>query len=463
MTKYAWQAALVLMILPLCRAATPLPVTTFLGLIAAVSVLWWWSPGMARWSDGLFWGGAAIVFLASRLGWLLAVPTLPESDFAYYFEYGCQLARGYPIPDTSLAYFHNWWAFPVFLALLFRFLGCSLAAVKAVCLVLSAATIPPLYLVAERCGGKTAARWAVWFFILWPAQWMFTGVIASEDLALPLALTGFWFGLRLLDGHGKPQWNAAWSGVLLTLGMIVRPGVGAMFAALCLVLLFRLRPWRTCAAAFAVLAAGYLLVDSGYGWLYQRLSGGKISPTREYSAAVNLLYGWNYDNGGCWNPEDLDLASSWPKDGAMRLAWAMTRERIRAHGFRQTVALLQTKNHALWGEPQYAFSSATAKLEGPPKPAWTAGPAMRQAPVIYQLFILAACVAGAVRLRRGPPSYAAITLPLIIILGTLLHLVVVVSSRYSYAFMPVLFVFAAVGCTKQARVSPPGSGPSAAR
>jgi hypothetical protein len=433
------------MLLPLCWAATPVHVTTVVGLIAAVWGLGRLSLYIARMGDGLFFAGTAVAFVASRLGWLMAVRTLPVSDFEYYFQYGCHLARGLPIPNTPLAYYYNWWAYPLFLALVFRFLGCGLAVAKAVSLVLGAAAIPPLYLVAERCGGKAAARCSILFFVLWPVQLMFTSVTASEHLVLPLALTGFWFGIRLLDGQGKALWNAALSGLLMTLAMIVRPSVFVFFASLCLILLFRLRPWKTCVAVFAVFAAGFVLVDSGYARLFERFTGGAISPTRGHSASANLLFGWNYNYGGEWNPEDALIADSWPKDGAMRYAWAATRERIRSHGFRQTVELLKTKDHELWGEPKHAFSSATAKLEGPPKPAWLAGPAMESAPGLYQLFIVAACVAAAVRLRRGPPSPGAMTLPGIIIFGTLLHLVLVVSSRYSYAFMPALFVFAAMG------------------
>lgn len=431
------------MILPPCMAATPIQLSTLAGLIAAVLALWWLSPFLARVGGRLFFAAVAAVFLASRLGWLLAVRTLPVT---YYFHYGCEIARGLPIPDTSLGHYHNWWAYTLFLGLVFRLFWCSVAVGQAVTVVLGAATIPPLYLVAERCAGKTAARWTVVFFVLWPAQLMFTSAMSGEHLALPLAFTGFYFGLRLLDGRGRPLWNAMLSGLALTLAMIVRPDVLAFAAPLGLILLFRLRPWKRCAPALAVLAATYLAVDSGYAWLFQRLTGGKFTPGREYSASVNLLYGWNYNYAGGWSPEDFQMAESWPRHGgSMKIAWAAVRERVRSHGFRQTVELLRAKDRELWGEPRYAFSTAMAKLEKPPHPVWLASPAVETVSRLYQLLILTACLAAAVKRWRGPPSAAAMTLPGIIIFGTLLHLVLVVSSRYSHPFMPVLFVFAAVG------------------
>ena len=405
------------------------------------------SPALERLGNAPFWTGALGVFAFSRLAWLAAVPTVQVSDFHYYYQAACSIANGHGINDPSLALYPNWWGYPLVLSLFLRIFGCSEAVGKILNLFLGAATIPALYLLATRFGGKRVGRCAVLLFLIWPVQLMFTSVTATEHLALLLAVIGFMFGARLLDRDGNPLRNAALCGVFLTLGSIVRPAIMTITAAVVLILLFRIRPWKAVLAALAVFAVSTLVLTIAYGWIFTALSHG-IKPAPGFSTAANLLYGSNYQEHGMWNAGDFATINGWPKEQALHNALEISRRRFQSYSSGQILSLLWTKNREFWALPYYGFLFSTRELAGPPKLSWLTDPRVGDLQYYFQLFLVAACTLGIVRFLRGRPLPVVETAAGATLLGTALHLVFVVSSRYAYPFTALLLVFAAAGLAK---------------
>ena len=456
MKHSAWKIELLSVILVLCLAeagfvsllsVTVTRVFVLLLLVALAFGVWLLSPALERLGNTPFWAGALGLFAISRLAWLAAVPTVQVSDFHYYYQAACTIANGHGINDPSLALYPNWWGYPLVLSLFLRIFGCSEVVGKMLNLFLGAATIPALYLLAIRFGGKRVGRCAVLLFLIWPVQLMFTSVTATEHLALLLAVAGFMFGARLFDGDGNPLRNAALCGVFLTLGSIVRPAVMTITAAVVLVLLFRFRPRKTVLAATAVLAVSTLVLTTAYSWIFTALSHG-TKPAPGFSTAANLLYGSNYQEHGMWNAGDAATINGWPKEQALHNALEISRRRFQSYSSGQILSLLWTKNREFWALPYYGFLFSTRELAVSPKFSWLTDPWVGDLSYYYQLFLVAACTLGMLRFLRGKPRPVVEAAAGAILLGTALHLVFVVSSRYAYPFTALLLVFAAAGLAK---------------
>jgi len=424
-------------------AITPLRMWVIVAIIALVFLARLVSPYLERMGNVLFFTGALVVFSASRLAWLLKVPTLPISDFYYYFLTACDVAAGRGLPIDVVLY-QNGFGYQLLLGHIFRFLGCSLSVGKGLNLILGLVTIPILYVLAARFGGKTVGRWAVLLFVFWPVQLMYTSVLATEHLGLPLALLGFWLGVRLLDGEGNPWVNAVLCGLFLTLGALVRPAILIFLGAIGLVLLFQNKPIKVRLALAAVLAGAFLLVNQTYQLGFKLFNDG-LTPTPSFSMAASLLYGMNYEANGQWSIEDANLLSSWQKDEVLAQSLQTTWQRVKTHTARQFVSLINSKNFEFWGSPYYGLLWSTSKLDTILENNWLKLYPLDSSQYLYQLLIASGTIVAAIRLlfTRGSARIAALLVVLTAV--TAMHLILVVSSRYSYSFTPVLFVLASIG------------------
>ena len=429
-------------------AVTPFRVVGILGLIGVALVLPRFFAFLGNLRNGVFWVAVLGLFAISRLSWLIVVPTVQVSDFRYYFEMACHVAQGHGIIDGNLGLYPNWWGYPLVLGLVFWIFGCSVTVGKVFSFFLVAATIPPLYLTANRFGGRPAGRWAVLLFVVWPAQLMFTSVLATEHLALPIAMTGFLFWIKfLLDGDDHRLRNAIVCGIFLGWGGAIRPAVTMMLLAFGVVFLLRIRPWRTVIRGGFALALTYLAVTWAYGLVFQHFNHGE-KPTPSFSIAANLLYGSNYQALGAWSMEYLNTINSWTKENALRNSLQITRQRYASYSLDQILFLYWKKNTEFWAQPYYGYLFSTRELAGLPKLAWFTDSLVAESAYAFQIFLVIGCALAAFRFMRGNPFPSLEVAAAVIIFGTAMHLVFVVASRYSYIYTAVLLVFVAASFAK---------------
>ncbi|GEO42863.1 hypothetical protein SAE02_70110 [Skermanella aerolata] len=134
---------------------------------------------------------AAVLFLAPRIGWMLAVDAAPMSDQLWYFEraVGMLNGEGYAVQGQPTAFWPV--GYPAFLAGLFAVFGPSLEAAKIANLVLSGIAMVFVYRIARRAtGSETAARAALLLAVLYPTQIFYTELLYSELLFTALLLAG---------------------------------------------------------------------------------------------------------------------------------------------------------------------------------------------------------------------------------------------------------------------------------
>ena len=156
------------------------------------------SQGSAR-----FFLMVAALFLAPRIGWMLAVDAAPMSDQLWYFERAVGLlnGEGYAVQGQPTAFWPV--GYPAFLAGLFAVFGPDIEVAKAANLVLSAVAMAFVYRISRRAtGSETAARAALVLAVLYPTLIFYTELLYSELLFMALLLAGIDLLLGAAESSG---------------------------------------------------------------------------------------------------------------------------------------------------------------------------------------------------------------------------------------------------------------------
>jgi hypothetical protein len=192
-----------------------------LAITIALFLLGRLSPHLERIGEIPFWSTLLMVYFVSRLLWLINIPTLPTSDFYYYYKVACEVALGKGLVDPVTLY-QNGWGYQLFLGGFFHIFGCDVTVGKVINVVLNLLTLPLFYLLASRFGGRLVGRWAVILFTLWPVNILFSSVLATEHLALPL------FSWVLVRRRVAGSVRNPWLSTVICgfrAGIIVRPAI----------------------------------------------------------------------------------------------------------------------------------------------------------------------------------------------------------------------------------------------
>lgn len=352
------------------------------------------------------------LFFLSRLLWILLVPTEPASDFATYYRFGGIFSSFSPLSFAVESQSTNMtmqpWGYPFVLAVAFAIAGQSVLIAKLLNVVVGVATLILLWRLAHKLAGKTIAFVTSLLFLCWPAQLMFTSVLASEHLALLMILAGF---LSLLSR---------------------RLGLAGIFIALAAT--FRL----PCAVALPTMALGAqpirrLFYSAGFFFLAFALYIGLMYAIYREApisrGGFNLMLGANYEAGGRWNTEDSAMYATFtsPDRDARAVAW----ERIKSSPPRYFVLMLE-KILTLWSTEDFAANWSSVS-----------NPTVRTVSNIYYYILLATALMGLVvakEIRRK-------LLPLATYAGlvSILHSIAVTDPRYHYVAMPAVLLASAWG------------------
>lgn len=389
----------------------------------------------------IFLGGLLGLFLASRLIWVLAVPTPLVSDFLNYDI----IARSYAFADPparQLDWFRDTYSqgYPLLLAGLYRLAGHNIEAARLMNLFLGAGALLVFYSLSRRFGER-AARMAALLFALWPAQLSLSSVLASEHLALLLFLAALACLFSLVE-ENRGLGTAAAAGGLLALAYLTRsPLVLALPAAI--LLIWSREPLRTALNKTAGMVGGLLavliLVFGG-----MKLAFGVNPASQGYST---LLSGTNYASRGGWNPEDgLAYLDHPTKEEADQYALNTALRRIRSSPIR-FAKLMVLKLPRTWHDGTYGVYWSTLGLENVSiqEKLLLSRKAFLGASQAYQLFILAVALIGALQAVISGRGRPALRLGMLIFLAVaILHSIFETQPRYSYWVMPLLILQAGI-------------------
>ena len=212
--------------------------------------------------------GAALVALATglRLAWVLAVPTVPVSDFAMYRESANYLSE-FGHLDPGFIYM------PGFVALLawIQNLGGDLLAQKIPGVVFGGLGAGALYVITLRVVSRPAAIVATLAYAAWPAGVAMTSVVGTDTPAAVLLAAAL--AVLVALGPARPWRAALLFGVVMGLAAWVR-AVALPLTALSLgYWLARRTRWPAALALTGAAVAATLLVLSPWALRQTRASG----------------------------------------------------------------------------------------------------------------------------------------------------------------------------------------------
>jgi 4-amino-4-deoxy-L-arabinose transferase-like glycosyltransferase len=127
--------------------------------------------------------------LLIRIAWVIIDPAQPVSDFAWYDQVARDLATGvgYAISGGKPTAYRPP-AYPLFLAGIYHLINDSLLAGRLGNAFLGAATVLMTYYLARRNFSHREAVWGAALVAFTPSLILYSGLHASENLAIPLIL-----------------------------------------------------------------------------------------------------------------------------------------------------------------------------------------------------------------------------------------------------------------------------------
>jgi 4-amino-4-deoxy-L-arabinose transferase-like glycosyltransferase len=163
-----------------------------------------------------------VVALAVRTLWVLGVHAKPVSDYLFYYQAAVSLAHrhGYQILGHPTGFFPP--GYPAFLAPFLAFTHDSITFARGSGILLGGLSAGLAFALGDRLGGRNAGLIAGLIFALAPDYVVYGGLLASENLMIPILL-----GACLYLGSFRPA-RVNWErglilGVLLGAGVLVKP------------------------------------------------------------------------------------------------------------------------------------------------------------------------------------------------------------------------------------------------
>jgi hypothetical protein len=391
---------------------------------------------------------ALTVGIAARAAWLELARTYPDNDFSTFYDFASVLASGGGLEAAFRKPYTHAPGYPAMLALLFRIVGVSALAGKVANIALWLALVAVVLWLARACFDAPTAAWALILLALWPTQIMYTSLLATEHLHLPLV----WLALGLVlkavrtQGEGRPVRLALWAGLVLGLSSLVRPSSIVALTAAAVFFLLRMNGWSLRVRAVAGIALASLLVTKAY-----ELARPALDDRRFISgAACVLLMGTNFDaRGGC-NLEDTALLDDFyarePPQKATRAIVHFALARLWQNPGR-IPRLLWDKMKVMWSDGAFGATWSLSALE-PGGAAEVLRRNERQFHWLAQLFYVVLLGAAVLGLRSAGRSDFALLGSLVALAAAGLHFLVEAQARYHYSWDVALLLFGAHGLAR---------------
>ena len=317
-----------------------------------------------------------IIALVPRLIWIYLVQTQPFSDFLHIYNYGINASQGdFKGFVDFYAVFPFKIGFGLILAGLYSVFGTSLMVVKLFNVALSVILVLLLYTGGKMLYSEKAGRIAALLIALWPAQIMYTSVIASEHLFMVLFTAAVLSIFKFIKKYTYKNYEIH-NGNLMLIGLglltacaqLVRPMAMLMLPVFAVFVLIYKR-YRANALtsvglgvkSIALVIICYFTVINLVNIPIQNASG--VDVTRSDSG-FNLMIGTNVKNNGTWNKEDFDIIekNNYDFDKVHKEAKQIAIDRLKGDP-KQLIKLAIKKFEILWGNENYGYYWSTVSSE----------------------------------------------------------------------------------------------------
>ena len=270
-------------------------------------------------------GGAVLI----RLVWIVAVPSLPVTDFRQYHELALRLLETgqYVGPDGNPTAFRPP-GYPFMLVLLYRVFGTGLWAPKILNAALGSGTVLLVYLLARRSAGEACARLAAALVAIFPSQVGYSSLLCTEVPFTFLMLMFLWTAEKLEERRRRRLWIPAASlGLLFGIASLMRPQ-HSLLPVMTFFLQALRSGWRRAFAVHAPLVVAMGLLVSLWGLRNIKAVGGFVPFST--NAGANFYYG----NNPWTNGTGFEIGDQVP-DETLAAGSELERNRLGFHlGFR---------------------------------------------------------------------------------------------------------------------------------
>ncbi len=396
-----------------------------------------------------------IIAIVPRFIWVYFVQTQPFSDFLHLHNYGISASQGdFKGFVAFYAVFPFKIGFGMVLAGLYYTFGTGLMVAKMFNVAVSVILVVLLYAGGKMLYGEKAGRVAALMTALWPAQIMYTSVIASEHLFLLLFIASVLLILRFINKYTYKNYeivNGNWLligiGVLTACAQLVRPMAMLLLPVFAVfVLLYKKYRANSINSVGLGLKSIALVVICFFGLInlvnipIQIATGVDITKS---NSGFNLMIGTNAKSNGTFNKEDFGIIekNGYDLDKVHKEAKQIATERLKGEP-KQLWNLVKKKYQILWGNENYGYywstvAAQSSKAERIIKSHPRAFYGIAQ--FSYTLVIIMALCACFYTLREK--RYDALIL--LMIFGGILvsYTFLEVQARYHMPVIPILILF----------------------
>lgn len=348
----------------------------YLLLAAIVIVLIYRLKILSKLNTSIFLIILIIIALAPRLIWIYFVQTQPFSDFLHLHNYGINASQGnFKDFVDFYAVFPFKMGFGMVLAGMYSLFGTGLMVAKLFNVVLSIILVLLLYLGGKMLYGEKSGRIAALLLAVWPAQIMYTSVIASEHLFMVLFTAAVLMILRFVKQYTFKNYEftngnlmLVGIGVLTALAQLIRP-MSMILIPIFTVFVLIYKRYRAnnltsiglAAKSIALVMICYFVIINLVNIPIQNATGIDVTRT---DSGFNLMIGTNIKSDGMFNNEDFQIIEKNNNDfdKVHKEAKQIAIERLKSNP-KQLIKLAARKFGIQWGNENYGYYWSIASAE----------------------------------------------------------------------------------------------------
>ncbi|MCX7920985.1 MAG: glycosyltransferase family 39 protein [Clostridia bacterium] len=400
-----------------------------------------------------------IITVIPRLVWVLLVDTAPISDFKHLHNYGVNASNG---DFAGYVKFYSIFPFKfgygLILALLYKLFGASVLVVKLFNIVLSVCLAFLIYWIGNMVFNEKSARTASILVALWPAQIMYSSVLASEHVFIVFFVLAIGLFIKYFSRLGAKGnvWMVI-TGIAMAAAQLVRPISSMLLPVFAVFLLLfvkfnggELKSLGKKTVLIALAALGFFITLTAVNIPVEKLTGVAVSRA---SSGFNLMIGTNYKSLGMFNKEDFGIIEKLNYDfnKIHKEATRLAIERIKSNPV-QFGKLAVKKFIIQWGDETYGHYWSTLEFEKKSKFNDIAKNNRGKLGAISQLHyvvVLIFAAVGCVFIRRNS-IYTAVIFLLIFGGMAAAYTFLEVQGRYHFPAVPLFLLMAGYGLERMA-------------
>lgn len=292
------------------------------------------------------------VGLILRILYYFIVKPMPCSDFLFYHQYATNISNGIfsPLDKTCLIFPHRV-GFSLLLGLVYFLIGASFTKGSLINILFSMINLLLIYILALKMYDKHTANVVSILYALWPAQIMYSSVIASENLFITFFLTAVLFFIESIDN--TPSKNIIFSllcGIFIALAQRIRPVAQMLILVLFIsgfVIIKIKKKNGFIEKTYLIILVSFIITILIMNAVIKFLTG---VPLR-WSIGYNFMVGTNLKSHDVYNNKDALILGKYNYDfkKVHKESFKIAIERIKLHpkGF---LKLIEEKIAILWGD-----------------------------------------------------------------------------------------------------------------